>query len=74
MAPIPVVPIMVPMVVAPGPIFFLFFRTQLAEISVGIAMGFVCPAPVIHILVMVPVVIVGIVGIVCPIRMMFAAS
>ena len=74
MVPIAVVSIMVAMIVAPSPIFLLFLRTQLAKIPVRIAMGLVRPAPVIHFLVMIPVVIVGVVGIVRPVIMMFAAS
>jgi hypothetical protein len=74
MVPIPVVTIMVAVIVPPGPIFLLLFRRQLAEIPVGIAMGLIRPAPVIYVLVMIPAVIVGVIGIVHPIIMMFAAS
>jgi hypothetical protein len=65
---------MVAVIVAPGPIVLLLFRTQLAEIPVGIAMVLIRPAPVIYILVMIPAVIVGVIGIVHSVIMMFAAS
>ena len=59
--------------VAPGPVFFLLLRTQLAEIAIRIAMVFAGPLVVEDDLVIVPDVIVAVIGVIDPIVMMMAA-
>src|ERR1700694_5729069 len=56
--------IMVAMVMAPGPIFFLFFGCHLAKVASCVAMSLVGPLPVKHYLVVVPDVIVRVVRVV----------
>src|SRR6478752_5219715 len=62
--------IVVSMVVAPCPIFFLVSRRQLAEIAVGIATGLVGPLAIVVALVTIPLVIVGVIRVVHPVSMM----
>jgi hypothetical protein len=70
-----VVPVVVAMVVTPGPIFLLFFGRKFAEVSVRVAMGFIGPTIVVDNLVVVPRVVVGVIGIVYAIGvMMFGTS
>src|SRR5271155_841672 len=59
--------------VAPGPVFFLLLRTQLAEIAIRIAMIFAGPLVVEDDLVIVPDVIVAVIGVIDPIVMMMPA-
>src|SRR5712692_3926049 len=56
--------IVVSMVVAPGPVFFLFFGRNLTKVASGIPMSFIGPLPVEDHFVIVPDVIVGVVGVV----------
>lgn len=55
-------------VVAPSPVFLLFFGRKLAKVTVGIAMVLVCPLMVVGNFVVVPNVIVSVVRIVNTIR------
>ena len=66
--------IMVAVVMAPRPVFLLFFRSQLAEVAITVAMGFVAPATIVDDFIVVPAVIVGVVRIVNSIRMMLRAG
>jgi len=66
--------VVVSVTVAPGPVFFLLFGTQLAEIPVFVAMVFAGPLMVINHLVVIPHVIVAIVGVLNPVGMMFGTG
>src|SRR5437588_9042248 len=61
---------MVSVVVAPGPVFFLFFRRDFAELAASIPVSFVGPLAVENHFVIVPYVIVGVVGVVYAIVVM----
>jgi hypothetical protein len=61
---------MVPVTVAPVPIFLLFSRRQLAKVSMFIPVVLVCPLPVINDLLVIPDVVVAIVGVINPVVMM----
>jgi hypothetical protein len=65
--------IMVAVVVAPGPVFFLFFRTQLAKIAVVVVMSFIGPLAIVDHLVVIPRVIVGVVRIINTVGVMLRA-
>jgi len=67
------VPLVVAVVVTPGPVFLLLPGTQLAEILVAISVGLIRPTVIIDVFVAVPVVIVGVVGIVHAVIVMFAS-
>src|SRR3974390_2539464 len=69
-----VVAVMVAVVVTPSPVLLLFLRTQFAEIPIGITMGLVRPPVVIDVFVVVPGGIVGVIGVVHTIIMMFAGD
>jgi len=66
--------VVVAVVVTPGPVFFLLTGRKLAELAMGIAMGFISPAIVVNNFVVVPDVIVGVVRIVNPVGMMLAGN
>lgn len=66
--------IMVAVVMAPCPIVFLLFRAQLPEIAVGVPVRFIRPATIVNLLVRVPAVIIGVVGVVYPIIVMPATT
>jgi hypothetical protein len=66
--------VVVTVAVAPGPIFFLFARRNLAEIAMFVAMVFPRPAMVVNNFVIVPDVVVAVIGIVDPIIMMSTTS
>jgi hypothetical protein len=66
--------IVIAVIVAPCPIFFLFFGRDPPEVSGAVPMSFVGPLPVVDNLVVVPHVIVGVVGIIDAIGMMFGAA
>jgi hypothetical protein len=55
---------MVAVVMPPSPIFLLFSGRNLAEVAMGVAMGFRRPLIVVDDFVVIPHVIVGVVGIV----------
>jgi hypothetical protein len=74
MAAVSVVVIMVAMVVAPSPIFLLLFRAQLVEVTIAVVVRLVGPAVIVHGLVTIPPVIVGVVGVVNAVRMMFTGD
>jgi hypothetical protein len=59
--------------VPPSPIFFLLVRRKLAEVSVGVSMGFRCPTVIVDILVVIPDVIVGVIGIIDAVMMLGAS-
>src|SRR5260370_33924606 len=69
-----VVAVMVGVIVAPGPVFFLLFRRQLAEIAVAVTVCLLSPAMVVHHFVVVPRVIVGVVRIINTVGVMLRAS
>ena len=69
-----VVPIVVVVVVSPGPVFFLFFGAKGLEIAIAIAMILLGPAMVIDDFVVIPDVVVSVVRIVDAIGMMLGAS
>ena len=60
--------------VAPGPVFFLFFRRNLAEVAVRIAVGFISPTIVITNFLVIPHVVIGVVGIIDAIVVMMFAG
>jgi hypothetical protein len=62
------------MVVAPGPIFLLFFGTKLAKIAVRIPMVLARPSLVVDDLIIVPNVIVGVIRVVDAIVVMFTSD
>ena len=62
------------MTMPPGPVFFLFFGTQLAKIAMRIAMIFAGPLVVVDHFVMVPSVVVAIVGVIDAVVVMLRAS
>ena len=66
--------IVIAVTVAPGPIFFLFFGSQLAEIPVFVAMVFARPLMVVHDFASVPHVVVAIVRVINPVMMMFGTG
>jgi hypothetical protein len=68
------VPVVVTVVVAPGPVFLLLLWTKLAEVTVAVAMVLIGPPTVVHNLVVVPHVIVSVVGIINAIVMMLAGD
>jgi hypothetical protein len=59
---------MVPVTVAPGPVFLLFFGRQLAKITIGIAVVFAGPLIVVDHFVVVPDVVVAVVGVIDTVR------
>jgi len=66
--------VVIAMVVAPGPVFFLFLGRKLSEVSAAVAMGFIGPSVVVNDFVIVPHVIIGVVRVVNPIGMVLSAS
>jgi len=58
------VAIRVSVVMAPRPVFFLFFGRNLAKVPAGVAMTFIGPLPVVNHFLIVPDVIVGVVRVV----------
>jgi len=68
------VSITVAMIVSPRPILLLLFRRELPEVAVSVAVGLVSPAVVIHDFVVVPIVIIGVVGVVDPVGMVLASN
>src|SRR5271163_2112683 len=65
--------VMVAVAVAPGPVFLLFARGQLAKVSVFVAMVFVRPRLVITHFLVVPDVVVAVVRVINPVVMMCAS-
>src|SRR5579864_1943260 len=74
MTAVPVVTIMIPMVVAPSPIFLLLLRTKFAEVATSVAMRLVGPALVVDDFVIVPHVIIRVIRIVHTVRVMLAGD
>jgi hypothetical protein len=70
------IPITIPvaMVVAPGPVFFLLFLVQAAEISVRVAMGLDCPLVVINNLIVIPNMVIRVVGVISAIPTVLGAT
>ena len=66
--------VVVAVIVAPGPIFFLFFRRQAAKIPVPVVVCLFGPAVVVDDLVIIPNVVVGVIRIVDANVMMFAGD
>ena len=66
--------VVVPMTVAPIPVFLLLPGRQLAKIAMGIAVVFAGPLLVIDHFVLVPDMVVAVVGVIDPIIVMFGAS
>src|SRR5579871_1399562 len=66
--------IVVAMIVEPYPVLFLFVRREPAKITVRIVVGFHRPTSVIVVLVMIPDVIVGVIGIVHAIVVVFTGK
>jgi hypothetical protein len=61
-------------VVTPGPVFFLFFVRNPAEVAVRVAVGFIGPAIVVTNFFAVPHMVIGVVGIVHAIIVMMLAG
>jgi hypothetical protein len=74
MAAVSVVAIVVPMVMTPGPIFLLFFRTEFPEVAIAVAMRLVGPAMIVDDLVIVPSMIVGVIRVIYPVIVMFTGD
>jgi hypothetical protein len=68
------IPVMVAMIVAPGPVFLLFFRAEFVEIAVVVTMSLIGPAMVVDSLVVVPDVIVSVVRVIHAVGMVLSAS
>ena len=69
-----VIVIVVAVVVPPRPIFFLFLWRKFAEVSIAIPMRLVGPTVVIDDFVIVPNVIIGVIGIINAVSMMFTGK
>jgi len=74
MTAVPVVTIMIPMVVAPSPIFLLLLGTKFAEVATPITMRLGSPALVVDDLVIVPHVIIRVIGVVHAVIVMLAGD
>jgi hypothetical protein len=74
MAAVPVVAIVVPVVVPPGPILLLLLRTKFPELAVPVAMRLVGPPAVVDDLVIIPNVIVRVVRVVHPVVVMLTGD
>jgi hypothetical protein len=74
MVVIPVVVIVVPMVMTPGPIFLLLLRTEFPEVAIAVAMRLVGPAMIVDDLAIVPSVIVGVIRVIHPVIVMFTGD
>jgi len=68
------VAVVVAMIVAPGPVLFLLLRRQLFKLDMRISMGFDSPTVVINHFIVVPMVVVGVIGVVDPVGMMLGTS
>ena len=66
--------IMVAVVVSPGPVFFLFFRAELAKIPTGITVVLGGPLPVVDDFAIIPLVIITVIRVVDSVDVMFGAS
>jgi hypothetical protein len=66
--------IVVSVIMAPSPVFLLFPWRQLAKFPALIASGLVSPLPIVIALVIIPLVIIGVVGIVYPVIMVAATA
>ena len=69
-----VIMIVVAVVVAPRPVLFLFLRRKFAEVSIVIPVRLVRPAVVINDFVIIPNVIIGIIGVINAVSMMFTGK
>ncbi len=67
-----VIAIMIAMIVAPGPVFFLLLGRQMAEVAILVAAVFAGPLAVVDDFIVVPDVVVAVVRVVHAIGMMFA--
>src|SRR5450755_1365171 len=69
-----VVVVVLAVIVAPIPVFFLFLRGKLAKFAVGIAVIFACPLVIKHHFVVVPHMVITVVGVIGPIIVMRATQ
>jgi hypothetical protein len=69
-----VIAVMIAVIVAPSPIFFLFLGRELPEVPMTVTVGFVGPTVVVNDLIAIPGVIVGVIRIIDPIGMVLGTA
>jgi len=68
------VAVVIPVAVAPTPVFLLFFRTQRVKNAIGITVVFAGPPMLIENCVLIPDVVVAVAAIIHPVVIMLGAS